>query len=305
MESFNRNQKEYTSNENLENENPFSPEQESFLEKEFEKMEQDALTADDFLGKPPYDEKFVNECNLKVKEYEDIFEKSDKVNSIKSEIDDNYTQSLDYKVISKYLEALFYNMLGGKKGWIPNALVWKTSKFDDYINGIDFVVETENREFTLGTDVTFSHSKGLTQKLNKVRSKINLGKLSDLTFYESDNAKEKPMPHVIIAVERNKIIQALKLWADGQENLLYDHPLKAKTLLEIEAQLEAFALYAKAQKRRYIAASYNDMLAQIQRLIIDHEDTIKKYQNVIDNDEAYKTIIKFCNNLKDQINKTF
>ena len=76
-----------------------------------------------------------------------------------------------------------------------------------------------------------------------------------------------------------------------------------KSLLEIEAQLEAFALCARANNKRIIAASCNDMLAQIQRLIISHNDIKEKYRNIIEEDEAYKTIMSFCYALKMESNK--
>mgnify|MGYP001548442417 CR=1 FL=1 len=40
------------------------------------------------------------------------------------------------------------------------------------------------------------------------------------------------------------------------------------------------------------------MLSKIQLMIINYENNIKKYREQIDDDEAYKSIMKFCGDLK-------
>jgi hypothetical protein len=165
------------------------------------------------------------------------------------------------------------------------------------------MIENKKKEFSLKMDVTFSNNKGLIMKLDGLKHEVEVGKFTQPIFYESENENIGYMPKVIIAVERGNIIKTLKLWADGQGDLLREHPVMVKTLLEIEAQLEAFSLYAKANNKRKIAASCNDVLAQIQRLIIEHEDIKEKYRNIIEEDEAYKTIISFCDKLKNEANR--
>lgn len=280
--------------------NVFSVEQEVFLKSELEKMKDDTLLEEDFRGK--ISNEIIDKCLKEVKDYEKLFIQKNKINEIKDKINEKENQSPEYKKVSEYLEALFYNKLGGEKGWIPGSVVWKTSKYDD-IKGIDFIVENNKREFSLNTDVTFSGNKGLIRKLNGLRHQIEIGEFTQPIFYESENENIGYMPKVIIAVEREKIIKALKLWADGQGDLLNEHPIMIKTLLEVEAQLEAYAYYSKANKKRGIAASCNDVLAQIQRLITEHENIKEKYQNIIEDDEAYKTIISFCEKLKNEADR--
>ncbi|HWC57575.1 MAG TPA: hypothetical protein VG621_01310 [Candidatus Paceibacterota bacterium] len=284
----------------------FSKREIEFLDNEVQTMKKGALIEDDFRGKEFSDE-FVDQCKKEVEKIKEGFEKDNKISEMKSEIEENFALSKEYRQASEYLEALFYNKLGGRDGWIPNALVWKTSEYDDYVNGIDFVVESEDRELALGTDVTFSHSRALVSKLNRIKKQIDTGELPQLTFYDPVKMTDRPLPRAVIAVEREKIIKALKLWADsehneGFEHLLRNHPLRAKTMLELEMQLESFAVYAKNIGRREIASSYNDLLSQIQLLIIDHEETIKNYRELIDDDLAYQTIASFCESLKNTKN---
>lgn len=300
MNSFELNNKKLESNNNLEKNKDFSPKQEFFLEKELKKMENDALLEEDFRGK--IDDNIIDKCLLEIEEYEKNIIQNNKIDEIKDQIEDRNDRSKEYNKVSNYLEALFYNKLGGEKGWIPGATVWKTSRYDD-LKGIDFIVENEQREFSLEIDVTFSHNKGLLQKLNKLKNKIEIGKFTEPIFYESESKTKEIIPQIVIAVEREKIIKALKLWADGQGDLLEKHPIMIKTLLEIEAQLEAFAFFAKSKNKRNIAVSCNDMLSQIQRLIISHNDIKEKYIDIIEEDEAYKKIISFCYNLKMEASK--
>jgi hypothetical protein len=294
---FENNKIKYTEKNYVEKPQYFMLEQEKFLDSEVAEMNEDALLEEDY--KKIYSKDFIEESKNKVLQIENKHKIENKIKDKRSEVEENFFITTEYKKTSDYLEALFYKKLGGKNGWIPDAIVWKTSKYDDYVNGIDFVVETNDKEFALATDITFSHSKNLIHKLDRTKQFINRGKLPVLAFYERvEGTVNKPIPYVTIAVEHDKIVKALKIWADGQGDMLENHPLKAKTMLELEAQLESFAIYAKAVNKRNIASAYNDMLAKIQLLIVNHEDTIKKYRNLIDDDEAYKTIIKFCDELK-------
>lgn len=280
----------------------FSQEDIKFLEQKVEDMKDGALLEEDFEGRQ-YDSNFISQCKERVSGLKDAFEKSNKISELKSETQENFKLSKEYRKISEYLEALFYEKLGGKDGWIPDAIVWKTSEYDDYVNGIDFVVETKDKNLALATDITFSQNKSLEGKLNKIKANIDSGTLPNLTFYDSNDPDKRPMPRVVIAVEREKVVKVLKLWSDTENNetfekLLNRHPLRAKTMLELEMQLESFAVYAKNVGHREIASAYNDLLAQVQLLIVDYEDTIKQYRNLIDDDSAYQTIVAYCEKLK-------
>lgn len=280
----------------------FSPNQLRFLQNKVTEMKEDALLEEDF--EHLYDSGFITYAEEKVSEIESFFEKSDRVTNLKSEVEENSSLSKEYREHGEYLEALFYNKIGGEHGWIPNSLVWKTSKYDDYVNGVDFIIETQNREFSLATDITFSHTQSLEKKLQRIKEKINKGELPEITFYDSTNGdKNIILPHVILAVEKDQIMGALKMWADGDNTLLDKHPIKAKTLLELEAQLEAFAMYAKKLGKRDISSAYNDMLSQIQKLIINEEQTIQKYKQKIENDRSYQLITNYCNTLKSLLEK--
>lgn len=296
MEStFLHTQKEHTTKQE------FSPDQIKFLHTKVSDMKDDALLEEDFLDNP-YPQEFITYAEEKVSEIESFFEKSDRVTNLKSEVEENSSLSKEHREHGEYLEALFYNKIGGEHGWIPNSLVWKTSKYDDYVNGIDFIVETQNREFTLAADITFSHTQSLEKKLSRIQEKIQKGELPEITFYQSTNTEQKAiLPHVILAVEKDKIVGALKMWADGDNTVLDNHPIKAKTLLEIEAQLEAFAMYAKYLEKRDIASAYNDMLAQIQKLIVSEKEVIAKYKQIIETDKSYQAVMHYCKNLKAQI----
>lgn len=302
QESIENHKKDYSPKHHLEKELTFSSMQEIFLKDEVQEMNEDALLEKDYSR--VYSKEFIKECEEKVLKAESEYVILNKITDLKYEVKDEQINTSESKKLSEYLEALFYKKLGGKDGWIPNAIVWKTSKYDDYINGIDFIVETEDKEFALATDLTFSHSKGLLKKLDRIKHNINGNTLPSVIFYErTETTVAKPMPLVTMAVEYNKTVKALKLWADGQGDLLNNHPTKAKTMLELEAQLEAFAIYAKSVGRRNIAASYNDMLSKIQTMMVNYEETIKKYKEQIDDDTAYKTIMKFCEDLKKEAEK--
>ena len=195
---------------NVEKHKDFSVTQELFLNKELEKMNNDALLEEDFRGK--IDDAIIDKCLLEVEKYKKIFIQNNKIQELKDKVEGRDDRSPEHNKVSGYLEALFYNKLGGEKGWIPGAVVWKSALSDD-IRGIDFIVENKKREFSLNIDVTFSHNKGLIDKLNNLKYKIERGEITQPIFYESENEdeSEKIIPQVIIAVEREKMRSESKL----------------------------------------------------------------------------------------------
>lgn len=280
----------------------FSQSQLKFLQNKVTEMKEDALLEEDF--EDLYGSVFIAQSLETVESYKTLFEQDNKITYLKSEVEDNIAQSKEYREYGEFLEALFYNKLGGEYGWIPNSLVWKTSEYDDYINGVDFIIETQNREFSLATDITFSHTKSLEKKLNRIKKRITDGTLPEITFYDSLHKEGQTLiPHVVFAIEKDQISGALKIWADGDNTVLDNHPIKAKILLEVEAQLEAFAMYAKKLEKRDISSAYNDMLSQIQKLIINEEQIIQKYKQKIENDRSYQLITNYCNTLKSLLEK--
>lgn len=232
-----------------------------------------------------------------VREYKRSFEIQDKKNELSFY---DYERFVIVQETAQYLEALFYEKLGGPQGWIPNALVYKTSEFDDIENGVDFVVELEEDHFGVAIDVTLSRKeKVILDKLKRTKKLIDSNKLAEVKYYERPgDAEIGAVPLAVIALDYDHAVQALKFWADGDDDLLSKHPTRVKAWLETGAQFEAYAMYATHKGNEVIAEAY-DRAAQMMNTIIEkHQDVVERYRSLIEKDEAYQTIISFCDDLK-------
>jgi hypothetical protein len=134
----------------------------------------------------------------------------------------------------------------------PNAQVIKTSRYDDYINKIDMVIETqENNSFSnlaLGIDVTFG-SYDLHKKFNAIRQKIDEGTLGEIKYFHSDrqniHGRLSKVPHVVVGVEIDRVKELGQLWMRQEKKQLSMHPVQVTLLKEAKEQLETFAQYAE------------------------------------------------------------
>jgi len=96
------------------------------------------------------------------------------------------------KIYADILEAIACEH-GELSEWFgPKSQIIKTARFDDYINKIDMIVETEaeNQQFShlaLGIDVTFG-SKDLHRKFDAIKANINRGDLGQLKSLKLSSA---------------------------------------------------------------------------------------------------------------------
>lgn len=138
----------------------------------------------------------------------------------------------------------------------PQSRVIKTSRFDDYINKIDMVVETEtdNRQFShlaLGVDVTFG-SADLHNKFvgpNGIKARIDAGALGEIKYFHSDRqhftGRKNRVPQVVVGFEIERVKELALLWMNRRNKELERHAAQVTILEEAELQLKVYADYAR------------------------------------------------------------
>src|SRR5690606_16988956 len=94
------------------------------------------------------------------------------------------------KQLSEITESFLLRGLNEAK-WVPHCGGIKTSEFDDYINGVDLVLEYQRAEnpashIGLGVDVTFSNN--LDKKLTRIKEEIAKGTLASIKYFDSPNS---------------------------------------------------------------------------------------------------------------------
>lgn len=134
----------------------------------------------DFQGVEGYTDKEIKEDLAYVEESEKHFVRNDKTEPEKLE--------------ARKLGAIFERILHEQAemgDWLgPNAVTIKTSKFDDYKNGVDDVVEFQEEELeasylALGIDATIGGDS--VSKFRRIKEEIDAGQLGGIKYFYSEH----------------------------------------------------------------------------------------------------------------------
>ena len=170
----------------------------------------------------------------------------------------------------RYLRALIYEKLIGQ--WLENqnwlggeAKLTDVSEYDDWLNGVDFVVEFPGQPpVRLAIDFTTERDRQAikARKLAPLFAGIESGQLAEIKYFRSQlvEAGQNPrqslklVPKVVVALSPETIEQVLKLTKSEQVG----HWAKTVIALEIEEQLNFFSEYIRQPDRQ----GYSDASAQ-------------------------------------------
>lgn len=209
-------------------------------------------------------------------------------------------ESDELKKVADIFEALVL-WHGEQSDWFgANATTMKTSRYDDYVNGVDAVIEFRGSDpgsashVGLAADVTFTQDT--TAKFDRLRGQIEKGQLPVVKYFHSENmnfhGQLSKLPEVIIGAERKAVLELAELWAERKMDKLAVHPIQIMILTQIEAQLRVFALYAESLKKPDLAKIYRARLAIIENILAQKADLVKKTKFEI-NDSVHSAIIGF------------
>lgn len=162
-------------------------------------------------------------------------------------------------IVSQQIESS--NWLG------ETAMTIQASKYDDYRNGVDTIVEFDEEEgathLALAIDVTTSGE--LAKKFDRIKDEIDAGRLTRVKYFISEGldvrGEKSNIPRVVIGADREKIIDLIDKWVKKDNKALSQHVIQAVVLEEIITQLEVFAKYAEEVKQTNAAEAYKKALA--------------------------------------------
>ncbi|MEK7596191.1 MAG: hypothetical protein AAB564_01420 [Patescibacteria group bacterium] len=190
-----------------------------------------------------------------------------------------------------------------RSDWLgENAMTVRSSKFDDYVNGVDMIVEFPeevSRHLALAMDVTTSNI--LAKKFSRIREEINDSRLPRVKYYDSKDFHGglPKVPRVIIGADRQSVWQAGELWLENKNKELAVCPMQKIILDEIIIQLKTFSEYAAGRGKKEIADSYGASLKIMERIINE-----KKERNLplpLINDKVFSAIIECCENFNKEV----
>lgn len=167
---------------------------------------------------------------------------------------------------------------GELSNWFgPHTEVIKTAPFDDILNGIDMVIESEDEDkrfshLALGLDVTFG-SRDLHRKFENIRAKIDSGDLGEIKYFHSDRqqmtGRLRKVPMVVVGVDIERVKELGLLWMNRRNSELAEHPVQVTLLAECAEQLAAYAAYAARIGKTYTAALFERELQKINDLLTE------------------------------------
>ncbi|MCA9364038.1 hypothetical protein KC727_02365 [Candidatus Kaiserbacteria bacterium] len=189
-----------------------------------------------------------------------------KIIALATHLRERYEQNnQETKKTARVLEAIIheYGELGDWFG--ENATTIKTSEYDDYVNGVDLVVELSDDDFShhlaLAVDVTFG-SKHVHKKFQKIKEEIDAEKLAEVKYFESHGFRGtlKQVPRIVVGAECDTVRQLAALWNSGDKAALAGHEIRNILQAEIATELETFLAYAEKNGKRNAARSFRQAL---------------------------------------------
>jgi hypothetical protein len=148
----------------------------------------------------------------------------------------------------------------------------KSSLFDDFINGVDEIIEIEEENsvnhLAVAIDVTFGTS--LDKKFDRIKKEIESGELATVKYFENSERTFKgrlsKVPRVVIGTNKDSLVKLAKLWVERNNKELSEHPIQLEILDEISLQLEAYRDYAQKLNKEDIVKILDRQLAIAQKI---------------------------------------
>lgn len=193
------------------------------------------------------DEKMVKE--LKVK-----FEKNHET------LPSSIREAIERGALSE--QAILYGMQTGE--WLGDgSKVRIASEYDDFINGVDCIVELDStKQLAIGIDTTISEKK-IVEKLQGIRDQILRGRLTEVRYFKNENftgtLHNVPLTVVGVNFDANSSLASLVYdiettdpsylpekpdKKDKAQREIKNHTIQFTMLFEIRMQLETFLSFA-------------------------------------------------------------
>ncbi len=186
---------------------------------------------------------------------------------------------------AEVLEAILYEQIGNGKWFGEHATAIKTSKYDDYFNGSDLILEIEESARTLShlslsVDVTFGTTTE-EKKFAWIKENIDDESLGRIKYFHSERGgfrgELSKVPQVVIGVDKELLIKLAGLWADKgglkkeHRDTLANHPVQRVIFAEILLQLQTFKIYAETTGKKSLIPVYQKSINVLEEILRSKE----------------------------------
>lgn len=223
---------------------------------------------------------------------ETVAEDKARVAGIERQFSPDKTQ-IEVKKLAELFEVLF-SQLVELEDWLgDDVFIVETSKFDDYVNGVDAVAEfLRDGSFShLGLAIDITFTKDTSNKIQRIFREIRNKQLPRVKYFISEGGDFRGelsnIPRVILGTDRKTLNELAELWLDLAhlkkrkethstpeltqrireiKERMQKHPLQIELLAQIELQLEMFGKYAAQVGNLDIAEKYKNVLSIINKI---------------------------------------
>lgn len=247
----------------------------------------------DFIGGEFYTAESVGNIEEKVEAYEKLFEQE------LERIDEITKKRIEMsKKLSDCLEGIILNT----KTWFGiTSQVYPTTKWDDYVNGVDLVAERMSGDVVnhhgFALDITYGGYNTILKKINRISDRLKKGDLGKVDFFKSNDGRFKgqlgQIPLVVIGADGNTMKVLVNLFAEKEDQKIEDHPVQFQIIEQVIIQCEFFIELAKGIEDLDIS---NKIIKAYENLKKDFE-LIRKAKQTLNLDTGSKFRDVFHENL--------
>ena len=214
-------------------------------------------------------------------------------------------EAVRHAQIGKIFEVIIFQQIELANWFGEVAQTIATSRFDDLVNGIDVLVEIDERKskyhLGLAIDTTTSIMKN-REKFGRIQDEINTDRLAEVAYFKTDNSvfegKMKDVPRVVIGADGKTVDNLITVWMKNDTKALAAHPIQIKILSEIRTQLACFKEYCDKTNHHRLAEIYDnglrivdDILAQ-KKILLTPEVLAE-----LEKDQVYQSIVMSAGNV--------
>lgn len=232
-----------------------------------EGKEEHELESDEVVLHAAYEKALAAELDpIKMEDFEDIYgsnvitedqKKVEQLNARFAEQDaayDNSEQIETVRQMGAIFEAIITEQIELNEWLGPEAQTMKTTPFDDYLNGIDFVTEFRREDAMqyagFAIDATYGVYGSLQKKLKKIRGGLWNGELGTIKYFQSSDqsvqGRKRFIPRLVLAVDKPLMIDLARHWVKGEQHVLAAHPVFKLFRRELLNQLQSQDKYVEA-----------------------------------------------------------
>lgn len=229
----------------------------------------------------------------------------------------NNEETNEIKMKADIAEYMIYKNLGS---WMnQSAVVLMTSKPDDYLRGVDLIVESErddanNKDIEhlgIGIDVALASEKGFSasveKKTKKVRQILKYGKLGEARYVSGGSYEGKidNLPYTILSVSPSHVEDLFtsvlrKDQSEKEKNHILKHIVAYQIVLQLGTYYEV-AMKTGKKEMAYEIGMANNMAVEVFSESIHELQTNPEVWNKVSSDQGMKEIINFCESLKQDL----